>query len=159
MTTDERLAKLEGQHRWLKLSCGVLAALLVAILLMGQSKEAKKPSETDYQKMLVEFYQEAARQEAEIMEREAQRKHELKMKEMELQAKAGIARAEKIEAKQYVLIDENGKVCARLGIFKGGPSLMMLDQAGKPRIWLFVGDKGPTIRAYDEKTRPVWSAP
>ncbi|MEA3368299.1 MAG: hypothetical protein U9R68_09325, partial [Planctomycetota bacterium] len=66
-------------------------------------------------------------------------------------AEAEMATAPKeIRANRFVLEDGNGKVCASLGVVKGGTGLVLADENGEPRASLGVGKDGPALNLFNE---------
>ena len=68
---------------------------------------------------------------------------------------AGVAsREDVVNAKQFNLLDDNGKTRAVLKV-KDGPGLALYDANGKPRVILAVDEDGPKLNLFDEneKTR------
>jgi hypothetical protein len=44
-------------------------------------------------------------------------------------------------------------------VFKDGPTLILSDENGKPRVWLDVSKDGPKLDLSDEKGKTIWQAP
>jgi hypothetical protein len=65
------------------------------------------------------------------------------------------AQRQEVEARKFVLVDENGSPRARLSVDKDGPRLSLLDENGKSRARLAVGKDGPrlSLRDANGKTR------
>jgi hypothetical protein len=55
-----------------------------------------------------------------------------------------------VRASRFVLVDENGKIRAKLFVNKNGPVLDMLDENGKSRIGLTTNEDGPWLGLFDE---------
>jgi hypothetical protein len=53
-------------------------------------------------------------------------------------------------ANELIIVDENGKVRAMLGVYAGGPSLGLYDENGKERATLGVYAGGPSLALRDE---------
>lgn len=55
-----------------------------------------------------------------------------------------------VQARRFELVDEVGRVLAVLGVLDGGPGpsragLALLDEHGRARVWLTLGDDGPAL--------------
>jgi hypothetical protein len=59
-----------------------------------------------------------------------------------------------VNARQFNLLDENGKVRARLGMSGNGPTLDFNDENGKLRVYLRVSEDGPVLLFGDESSKP-----
>jgi hypothetical protein len=55
-----------------------------------------------------------------------------------------------VHAQEFILEDEDGGVCATLGMGDAGPVLRLLDETGKARAKLAVGEDGPELYLFDE---------
>ena len=55
-----------------------------------------------------------------------------------------------VRARNFVLVDENGKMRAGLTVLKYGPGLNLIDENGKIRAQLGVGMNGPGLFLLDE---------
>jgi len=64
-----------------------------------------------------------------------------------------------IRAKQFVLVDVNGKTRATMVMCNDGPGLIMKDANGKNRFMMTVDDSEPKMFMFDENGKPTWSAP
>jgi len=66
-----------------------------------------------------------------------------------------------VHANKFILDDERGKPRAVLAMYKGGPTLALLDAKGRRlRAVLRVRKDGPVLLSLNDlKGRPVWSAP
>jgi len=58
-----------------------------------------------------------------------------------------------------ILFDENGSICASLGMTAFGPDLSLFDENGKPRAMLVVNERGPGLNLFDAAGKPIWRAP
>jgi hypothetical protein len=56
-------------------------------------------------------------------------------------------------ANELIIVDENGKVRAMLGVYAGGPSLGLYDENGKERATLGVYAGGPALALRDENSK------
>ena len=65
-------------------------------------------------------------------------------------AAPGAAVAQEVRAKQFVLVDNAGKVRAMLNVDKDGPGLGLFDENGKRRASLIVNKNGPGLILWDE---------
>lgn len=64
--------------------------------------------------------------------------------------------ADEIRARKIVLVDENGKTRASLGVLKDGPALGLTDENGKPGVVLSVDKDGAGLFLYENgKSRAV----
>ena len=71
---------------------------------------------------------------------------------------AGMERTEAVpevvKARQFLLVDENGKERAGLSMGKDGPVLVLVDENGKERAGLSMGKDGPGLALMDENEKP-----
>jgi hypothetical protein len=58
-----------------------------------------------------------------------------------------------IEARAFILVDDNGKARAKLLIDKGMPGLALCDENGKSRVVLGVNKDGPGLALCDENEK------
>lgn len=58
--------------------------------------------------------------------------------------------AEEIRATEFILEDEQGRVCAKLWATDEGPALSLFDERGTPRLELALFFFGPRIALFDE---------
>ncbi len=65
-----------------------------------------------------------------------------------------------VVAREFKLVDSEGRVRAELGIPFGEPVLFLYDRAGKPRAWLTLDSQGnPRLMFVDKNDAPLWQAP
>ena len=58
-----------------------------------------------------------------------------------------------------ILLDQNNKVRASLGLVKEGPALGLFDENGKFSVLMRTGKDGPRLGLLDENGKVVWQAP
>jgi hypothetical protein len=59
-----------------------------------------------------------------------------------------------IEAETFVVVARNGEPAAKLGVFSGGPGLILLDEKGVSRGNLSLSKSGPGLSLSDENGKP-----
>jgi len=64
------------------------------------------------------------------------------------------AAQQEVRAQRFVLVDDNGKVRAKLETSPDGPALWLYDEKGKPRVVLTALKEGSVLNLYDEKGEP-----
>ena len=69
------------------------------------------------------------------------------------------SREDTVEAKRFILLDDNGKIRATLDMFEDGPMLGLFDENGRLRIGLGVRKDRPKITLLDENGEMLWKAP
>ncbi len=67
---------------------------------------------------------------------------------------------EVVKARQFQLVDTEGRVRAELGLPFGEPTLFLYDKEGRPRAWLTLErDGNPRIMFVDKDDQSLWQAP
>lgn len=56
-----------------------------------------------------------------------------------------------VRANKFVLVDDDGKMLAQLGVDVFGPTLSLSDKNDKVRAWLGVDEDGPLLQLSDDK--------
>lgn len=68
--------------------------------------------------------------------------------------------AERIDARQFRLIDSEGRVRAELGMPFGEPALFLYDRKGNARAWILLDSEGnPKAMFASKEGMPLWQAP
>lgn len=68
--------------------------------------------------------------------------------------------AERIDARQFRLIDSEGRVRAELGMPFGEPALFLYDREGNARAWILLDSEGnPKAMFASKEGMPLWQAP
>jgi len=134
MTTEERLARLERENRWMKLGGGVLLLALVAVLFVGAGQEKDKP------KVLEEV-----------------RARKISVVDDAGKMRVGIAFQD--ESPVVGIWDRNDKLRISLTVTSDGPFLILGDEKERARMTFLVDAKGPSIWLVDPKDRVLFKAP
>jgi hypothetical protein len=138
MTTEQRLARLERENRWMRRIGAVGLALVAAVFLMGQEK-AKDLPDLEVRSLTV------------------------KDKDGKVRAVLGTD----ADGPALKLSDEDGRTRAALDVLDGEPSLTLKDKDGKAGALLFTAADGspglarkPTApRTWSSRTRAARYAP
>ncbi|MCX7688661.1 MAG: hypothetical protein N2045_11885 [Fimbriimonadales bacterium] len=68
--------------------------------------------------------------------------------------------AERVDARQFRLIDSEGRVRAELGMPFGEPALFLYDREGNARAWILLDAEGnPKAMFASKEGSPLWQAP
>jgi len=166
MTTEERLAKVEGEvgrvkrrTRWLLVALGLaLGAMALVWALATSVPKAEAQGAVGERTVRANEF---------ILEDERGRVRGVLAVDKDgpwltLRDAAGQDRARlgvMADEPGLVLADENGKFCALLRVSKDGPALGLADENGNPRVVLRVSKDGPVLDLADKKGKVIWSAP
>lgn len=68
--------------------------------------------------------------------------------------------AERVDARQFRLLDSEGRVRAELGMPFGEPALFLYDRDGNARAWILLDAEGnPKAMFTTKEGNPLWQAP
>jgi hypothetical protein len=139
MTTEQRLARLERENRWIRRIGAVCLALVAAVFLMGQDKAKELPD----------------------LEVRSLEVRTLVVKDKDGKVRAAL-RARPDGAPTLSLSDKDGGTRALLATWPdGSPGLCLYDKDSKRRalLALRLGDGSPSLRLFDAKGKLIWEAP
>jgi len=165
MTTEQRLARLERENRWMKRVATMAVALVAACVLTGQGKD-KEPQDLVVRSLTV--VDKDGKRRAELFTNPAGSPF-LTLKTRDGQIRAMISATAGGSA--VGLYDPDGKTRAYLETTTyGSPSLTLYDgkgSLGKRRVQLSGGASGfepafdgsPALKFYDAKGDVIWQAP
>jgi hypothetical protein len=140
-----RLEKVERQNRQLKMVGGMVLALAVAGMVMGQALPSARVVEAEG----FVLKDAAGKVRAELSVDGEGAKLLLGSENGKSRAMLNVDK----DGPALTLFDENAKLRAWLAVFKDGPRLALRDESEKVRVGLSVDGDRPRLRLYDEKSK------
>jgi hypothetical protein len=155
MTTEQRLARLERENRWMRRLGAVAVAVAAAVFLVGQGKD--KPRVVEAQKFVLRDSEGKSRAELSLRERGGVG--------LDLRDGAGTPRASLLllrpDAPMLALRDGSGRSRLVLSAAdEGATDMLIKDARGNARVLLGVSHRGSGgIEVYAPNGTVIWKAP
>jgi hypothetical protein len=157
MTIDERVARLERENRGLRLATLGLGTSLLVILLGSCGRGTVVPAAATANATAKEKAgadDPPALESATSEVHDVMRAHRFELLDSNRKLLAVLGMDNKSGKPGLVLLNENGKTRAALGVFDDGkPGLVLMDENGRQRATLGVPKAGPILELWDKNDR------